>query len=82
MEIKARTNYEAWVRALECVYEEGLDFTDQEKRVCREQLNLSITIEDPQKNPLKPIQVLNSFQKWVYPDMEEIRNIVESKLSE
>jgi thymidylate synthase len=76
MEIIVTTPYKAWIRALEYVYEEGNDFIDMEKRVCREGLNLSLTIEDPSKEPLRPIQILNSFDKWIYPSSNEIRDIV------
>ncbi len=78
MEIETETTTEAWKRALKYVFENGKDFEDN-NRVCREVLNLTIKIKSPEKDITGPIEILNSFKKWVYPPLEEIKNIIQSK---
>jgi thymidylate synthase len=60
------------------VLENGHDFTDQHERVCRESLNIMITIKDV-SSITAPIEALNSFKKWVYPPLEELENFALSK---
>lgn len=71
-EIKGETALEVWKKALKLIIEQGSDYEDRRNRICREYLNLVLTIEDT-KNIDKPVEVLNSFGKWVYPPMEELR---------
>jgi len=78
MEIIAKNTEEAWKKALKYIYEKGKDFVDKDDRTCREVLNLSLKIESP-KNIKKPIEILNSFRKWVYPPLEEIENFILGK---
>ncbi|MCX7998611.1 MAG: thymidylate synthase [Leptospiraceae bacterium] len=79
MEIVEKNTVAAWKKGLKYIYEKGKDFTDKEERVCREVLNLVITVKDPQGDVTKPIEILNSFKKWVYPPFEEIANFMLTK---
>ncbi|MEM1535573.1 MAG: thymidylate synthase [Candidatus Pacearchaeota archaeon] len=79
MEIIENSALNAWKKALKYVFEKGKDFIDKEERCCREVLNLVITIKDPNKDITKPIEVLNSFKKWIYPPFEELVKFVLSK---
>lgn len=81
MEIIHDTTFGTWKLILRYIYENGSDFEDENKRLCREVINLSATIEEPQNDITKPIETLNSFGKWVYPSLEEIENIIISKKS-
>ncbi len=74
--IKQTSAFEAWKESLRVVYEEGKDFEDERGKICREVLNLFTEIENPEKDIKKPITTLNSFQKWIYPPLEELHNIV------
>jgi thymidylate synthase len=76
MEIRNTLTSKVWKKSLRYVYENGQDFTDENSRVCREVLNLIAVIEKPHDDIAKPITVLNSFQKWIYPPLEELHNIV------
>ncbi len=76
MEIKSRTGYEAWIKALRFVLNNGNDFIDDDKRVCREVRDLLLIIEKPGVIPTKCIDTLRSFQKWYYPSHEEIVKVV------
>ena len=78
MEIESESTLTAWKNALNLVLNEGTDFED-ENRVCREVLNLSIKIKKPEKDINKPIEILNSLKKWVYPPLDEIEDIILSK---
>ena len=80
MEITAKTAFEAWKKALSFVLKNGKEFND-EGRVCKEVLNLSICILDPTKGTREPIEELRKFKKWVYPPIEEIKEIALEKKS-
>ncbi len=72
----------AWKKSLRLILEEGTDFVDQNGRTCRQLLNLVIEIKNPEKEVTAPIDLLNSFQTWSYPKLDEIANIMlSSKLS-
>ena len=79
MEIINETTFGTWKSILKYIYENGSDFEDENKRLCREVINLSATIEEPKNDITKPVETLNSFGKWVYPSLEEIENIMISK---
>lgn len=79
MEIIENTTLVAWKKALKYVFEKGKDFIDKEERVCREVLNLTITIKEPFLDITKPIEILNSFKKWIYPPFEELIKFILSK---
>lgn len=79
MEIIENSVFDAWKRVLKYIYEKGKDFVDSEERVCREVLNLTLVVKEPGKDITKPIEVLNSFKKWVYPPFDELANFMLTK---
>jgi thymidylate synthase len=78
MIISEKTCIESWKRALKAIIEEGSDFTDTDKRQCRELLNLVIDIEQPEKDYDKILDVLKKFE-WIYPSVEELSSIILNK---
>ncbi len=78
MEIIHESTLNAWRNALQYVIDEGTDYED-DNRVCREVLNLTIKIKKPEKDISTPIEILNSFKKMVYPPLDEIEDIILSK---
>jgi thymidylate synthase len=76
MEIQNTTTADVWKKSLRYVYENGKDFRDENNRICREVHNLVAVIDSPEQDITKPITILNSFQKWIYPPLEELHNIV------
>ena len=46
---------DAWKKALEEVLKEGNSFKDFEGRVCKEMMNLTITVLNPSKDIRKPV---------------------------
>jgi thymidylate synthase len=77
-EIRGKSAVEVWKKALKHIMENGLDYINKKGRLCREYLNLILTIENS-KNIDKPIEILNSFGKWVYPPSEELRIFIFGK---
>jgi thymidylate synthase (methanogen type) len=76
MEIVANNALEAWRAALAHVMGEGKDFTDPDRRTCREVLNLAIRIERPDLGIDEPVEVVRRINKWVYPSKEELVSII------
>ncbi len=75
--IQTNTPIEAWKLALRYITKKGIDFEDENSRICREILNLSIKIDKPDENNVaKPIERLNEFPFWKYPPLDEIRRIM------
>jgi len=79
MEIKSDSLLSAWKNALQAIYQQGNEFNDQDGRVCRELLNLVITIDDPEKTVMRPIEWLRAQESWIYPSLDQIAKIVFSK---
>lgn len=80
--IRTVTTFEAWKSALSHVLKKGIDFSDENNRVCREVLNLQVEVERPELDTARPITAMNSFQKWDYPSLEDIAHVIlDSKLS-
>jgi thymidylate synthase len=80
--MQTTTTFEAWKAILAYVLKNGVDFTDENERVCREFLNLMIEIDHPEIDATRPITVLNSFQKWDYPGFDDIaRTVLDSNLA-
>lgn len=69
----------AWNKALGLVLTEGERFKDSEGRICKEVLNLNITVLNPSKDIRKPVEELSRLKKWTYPDFEELKNIMLQK---
>jgi len=78
MEIIAKNVLDGWKKSLEFIYKNGNDFIDKDNRKCREVLNLILKIQDF-KDIKKPIEILNSFKKWIYPPYEELENFILGK---
>lgn len=69
---------DSWKNALSYILQNGEDFVDKDGRQCRETLNLTITIEDPEKDFETPIDIMQQFE-WVYPSKEELESIMLSR---
>jgi len=78
MEIKCETAFEAWKKALKYLLEEADNYVDKKGRVGKEYLNLTLKI-DSKKGVEKPIEVLNSFRRWVYPPLDEMKSFILGK---
>lgn len=79
MEIKNESTVEAWKDSLKYIMKHGLELIDINKRNCKEVMNLKIIIKNPKKDITMPFELLDSFKKWVYPPIEEIKNIILAK---
>jgi len=78
VEIKEKTAEKAWKKMLKEVMEHGTEFIDRKGRLCKEVLNIITTIETPD-NVTKPIEILSSLKKWVYPSLEELKTFMLEK---
>jgi len=78
MEIVEKNAEKAWKKVLKYVLEEGTEFTDRRNRLCKEVLNIKITLQTAE-DITKPLEILNSFGKWVYPSLEELKNSILGK---
>jgi len=78
MQIKEKTAEKAWKKVLRHILDNGIEFIDRENRLCKECMNITLTVESIE-NIDKPIEMLNSFNKWVYPPLEELKNLMLSK---
>lgn len=76
MELHLPTAMDAWKAALHHIISKGKDFKDNDKRVCREVLNLSVTIEHPEIGIDEPIDAIKKTEKWVYPSKDELVTII------
>lgn len=76
--IKEQTAEEVWKQILKHILKKGEEFVDNKKRLCKEALNITAIIEDT-KNINKPIEILNSFDRWVYPPLDEIKGAILGK---
>lgn len=79
MEFKGKDAAKVWKEMLRYVMENGREFVNKKKKICKEELNVITTIEDC-STIQKPMEILNSFNKWVYPPIGEIkRSILDKK---
>jgi len=78
MEFKGKDAEKVWKDILEYVLENGTEFIDRKKRVCKEVLNIVTSVENP-SSAIKPMEVLNKFNRWVYPPLDEIKNSILGK---
>lgn len=81
MNITKETSTEAWKSALKKIIEEGREVVDREIRTSKELENMMITITDPEKEIMGPISIMKSLHKWVYPEPEELEDVVFQKES-
>jgi len=75
MEIIEKTFLDAWKRSLKYIIDYGQDFKDRDNRICREVLNMIVTIEDPTIDYELPIDIMQQFE-WIYPTKEELSSII------
>jgi thymidylate synthase (methanogen type) len=75
-QIECKTTVECWKKALKLVIDKGSDFIDENERICREMLNVQITLSGSADDIEKPIGILNSFEEWKYPPLKEIKNVM------
>jgi len=75
MEIARDTTMEAWKAALNKIKEHGKSILDTEGRISNELLNLSITINSPDEDFTKPIEIMRGFKSWSYPEQEELEDV-------
>ncbi|GIU69487.1 MAG: thymidylate synthase [Candidatus Woesearchaeota archaeon] len=75
MEIHEQFVYNAWIKSLKYILDNGTDFIDRDKRNCREILNLVIIIDNPEEDYEKPIDEMQNFD-WIYPSKEELESIM------
>jgi thymidylate synthase (methanogen type) len=76
MHITTNTVMEGWKQALNHILAKGTAFTGGDGRSCVETLNLTLTIQEPQQDIEAPIEIMQRFDKWVYPRAEEIKHII------
>jgi thymidylate synthase (methanogen type) len=80
MEIIGKNVVDAWKKTLELIMNQGKDFIDKDKRVCREILNFLLVIES--LNDIEePVDMMKSFKDFVYPSKEEFKNIMLDKIN-
>jgi thymidylate synthase len=75
MEIIKDSALEAWKATLKHIGDEGIEFSDHDQRKCKEELNVMIKINHPEQDITKPIEVMRSLKKWVYPELDELEDI-------
>jgi thymidylate synthase len=75
MEIIKDSALEAWKATLKHIIDEGIEFSDHDQRKCKEELNVMIKINHPEQDITKPIEVMRSLKKWVYPELDELEDI-------
>lgn len=80
MELRLPTAMDAWKAALHHIVAKGKDFKDNDKRTCKEVLNLSVTIEHPEIGIEEPIDTIKRMEKWVYPSKDELVSIIFNEL--
>jgi len=78
MIINEKICVDGWKKVLKYILDEGTDFTDTDNRQCREVLNLMVTIEQPEKDHDKLIDIMKQFE-WIYPTSEELSTIIFNK---
>jgi len=78
MEIKGKNALEVWRKILDCVMENGGEFEDRKSRVCKEYPNMVAVVEYVD-GITKPIEMLNKFNKWLYPTPTQIKSSILGK---
>lgn len=74
--IECDSAVECWKKMLKLAMDNGNDFTDENKRICREMNNVQVTVSSKAVDIDKPINILNSFEEWKYPPLKEIKNVM------
>lgn len=81
MEIIDTSAKELWKKGLNYILNEGIDFKDQNGRICREVNALMMRLTDF-KDVDYPIESLSHISDWIYPRLSEMKSIIlEGKLA-
>lgn len=75
MELLDKSTKILWKKALKYIVDNGENYVDGNHRLCREVLNLSLTINSF-KDIDDPIYNLAGMEKWIYPRPSEIKSII------
>ncbi len=75
-EISKPSAWDAWREALSIIRDSGEKQKDSNNREFRELRNLMITIERTNQGIFEPILHLSRSDKWVYPDLAEVANVI------
>ena len=78
MEINEKTVMAAWKKSLKYLLDYGQDFKDKDNRICREVLDFTVAIENPEHDCEKPMDMIQEFE-WIYPSKEELSSIMLNK---
>ena len=78
MEIKGKNALDAWRKILDYIMKNGVEYTDRRKKLCKEALNITAIVESTE-GIMKPIEILGKFNKWLYPSLEQIENVITGK---
>jgi thymidylate synthase len=78
VEIITKTVLDAWKKSLRYILDYGQDFKDQDNRICREALNMTVVVENPEIDYEQPIDIMQGFE-WIYPSKEELTSIILNK---
>lgn len=76
MELQADTATEAWKKALKLALNKGVDIKDIDGNICRELHNLIITVHYLEKDFSKPLAIMRSNDKWLYPSLDDIESSI------
>ncbi|MGM5479905.1 MAG: thymidylate synthase [Nanobdellota archaeon] len=80
VEITAKTTKTAWIKTIQYIKEHGREYTDHDKRVCKEVTNIVITINNNKQQDIEyPINTMTSSNEWLYPSKEELESIMFKK---
>ncbi|MGM5484965.1 MAG: thymidylate synthase [Nanobdellota archaeon] len=74
--IKKDSASDAYKEAIRYVMNEGDDFIDKNGKRCREVLDMKIEITEKKENITTPIEMISKYERWEYPRIDEIANIV------
>jgi thymidylate synthase len=81
MDIIKETGSDAWKSALKAIREKGRKVIDHNQRISKELINMTITITNPEKEITGPINLVKELKKWVYPDLDELEDVIFQKES-
>lgn len=72
---------DTWKESLRLILEQGREIIDRDNRLSKEVMNLTLTINEPYKDILAPIEVMKGFKKWSYPELDELEDVFFKKES-
>ena len=76
MELKNNDALELWKKSLKYIIDKGEEYTDNDGRICKEVLNLVLTLSDTSSRFELPIDIMTKSKIWIYPSKEELSNIM------